>query len=598
MGLWLVQECRRAWVAEGATESYADMAELAMNAPVGGPLFDPDLPELMAPGNMPARIRAVCEQCGQLAPGERDVLIRAVFESLACKYRLVLEEIERVTGTPIEVVHVIGGGARNEFLCRLTANVARRPVLAGPVEAAALGNILVQLGTLRRARLGGRDARARPELHRDPRLRARPGRVAMGGALRPLPRDRPRTSGSAGVTAYELLAASLADRGTGIEPIEAALRAQRIETPSWAFGNSGTRFGVFAQPGAPRTTLEKLEDAAEVHRRTGTAPSVALHIPWDRVDDFGAAARRGCRARPAARCDQPEPLPGAGLPARQRVQPRSDRAPQGDRPHPRMHRDRRARGLGLDLALARGRHELPGPGLARRPGGERLVESLQEAYAALPEAIELLVEYKLYEPAFYSTDLADWGAALTLCQELGPRARVLVDLGHHAQGVNIEQIVSQLQRLGRLGGFHFNDRKYGDDDLIVGSIDPFQLFLIFAELVATGAFETGVRLTIDQSHSIEPKVEAMIQSVVNLQEAYAKALLVDRAALEQAQHAGDVLAGHRVLLDAFATDVRPLCAKVRADLGASPDPVAAHRDSGYAAAVAERRAGGKAAGWN
>ncbi len=147
MGLWLVQECRRAWLAEGATESYADMAELAMNAPVGGPLFDPDLPELMAPGKMPARIRAVCEQCGQLAPGERDVLIRAVFESLACKYRLVLEEIERVTGTPIEVVHVIGGGARNEFLCGLTANIARRPVLAGPEEAAALGNILVQLGT-------------------------------------------------------------------------------------------------------------------------------------------------------------------------------------------------------------------------------------------------------------------------------------------------------------------------------------------------------------------------------------------------------------------------------------------------------------------
>ena len=147
MGLWLVQECRRAWVAEGAAQSYADMAELGAGAPHGGPLFDPDLPELLAPGNMPGRIRAVCEQCGQLGPGERDVLIRAVFESLACKYRLVLEEIEQVTGTPIEVVHVIGGGALNEFLCRLTANVSRRPVLAGPVEAAALGNILVQLYT-------------------------------------------------------------------------------------------------------------------------------------------------------------------------------------------------------------------------------------------------------------------------------------------------------------------------------------------------------------------------------------------------------------------------------------------------------------------
>ena len=166
---------------------------------------------------------------------------------------------------------------------------------------------------------------------------------------------------------------------------------------------------------------------------------------------------------------------------------------------------------------------------------ERLVTSLQEVYEALPEGIELLVEYKLYEPAFYATDLADWGSALTLCQELGPSARVLVDLGHHAQGVNIEQIVSLLQRLDRLGGFHFNDRKYGDDDLMVGSIDPFQLFRIFDELVSSGAVESGVRLTIDQSHNIEPKIEAMIQSVLTLQESYAKALLVDRAALEQAQ---------------------------------------------------------------
>ncbi len=233
---------------------------------------------------------------------------------------------------------------------------------------------------------------------------------------------------------------------------------------------------------------------------------------------------------------------------------------------------------------------------------DRLVDSLRTVYAALPEAIELLVEYKLYEPAFYSTDLPDWGTALTLCQELGPQASVLVDLGHHAQGVNIEQIVALLQRMGRLGGFHFNDRKYGDDDLIVGSVDPFQLFRIFFELVATGAFASGgtgggVRLTIDQSHNIEAKIEAMIQSVVNLQEAYAKALLVDRNQLERAQAAGDVLEGHRLLLDAFSTDVRPLCAKVRADLGAAEDPVAAFRASGYAAGAAEKRAEGTAAGW-
>jgi L-rhamnose isomerase/sugar isomerase len=184
-----------------------------------------------------------------------------------------------------------------------------------------------------------------------------------------------------------------------------------------------------------------------------------------------------------------------------------------------------------------------------------------------------------------------------MCLKLGERARVLVDLGHHAQGVNIEQIVSQLQRLDRLGGFHFNDRKYGDDDLIVGSVDPFQLFRIYVELVGAIAAGMDVRFTIDQSHNIEAKIEAMILSVENLQEAYAKALVVDRAALEAAQQAGDVLAGHRVLLDAFRTDVRPLCARVRSDLGASPDPVAAFRAGGYLERVAAGRVGGEAAAW-
>ena len=260
-----------------------------------------------------------------------------------------------------------------------------------------------------------------------------------------------------------------------------------------------------------------------------------------------------------------------------------------------MHRDRRRRSArtAISLWLADGTNYPGQDSLSARR--ERLVDVAPGGLrGARREAIELLVEYKLYEPAFYATDLADWGSALhALPGARAERASVLVDLGHHAQGVNIEQIVSLLQRLGRLGGFHFNDRKYGDDDLIVGSIDPFQLFRIFDELVATGAFESGVRLTIDQSHNIEPKIEAMIQSVMNLQEAYAKALLVDRAALERAQLAGDVLAANRMLLDAFATDVRPLCAKVRVDLGASPRtrsprsaPAATRPQS------AERRAGG------
>jgi len=216
---------------------------------------------------------------------------------------------------------------------------------------------------------------------------------------------------------------------------------------------------------------------------------------------------------------------------------------------------------------------------------ERLHESLGAVYAQLPEEQEFLVEYKLFEPAFYATDLADWGSALLTCQKLGDRARVLIDLGHHAQGVNIEQIVALLDAEERLGGFHFNNRKYADDDLIVGSVNPWELFLIFYELAEGGL----PRLTIDQSHNIEAKVEAMVLSIVNLQEAYAKALLVDRDALRAAQQDGDVLLGHEILLDAFRTDVRDVCARARAALGAAENPIAAHRESRYAQQMAEER---------
>jgi L-rhamnose isomerase/sugar isomerase len=227
----------------------------------------------------------------------------------------------------------------------------------------------------------------------------------------------------------------------------------------------------------------------------------------------------------------------------------------------------------------------------------RLIDSLRETYAELPPGLELLLEYKPFEPAFYATDLADWGSALLVCQQLGPEARVLVDLGHHAQGTNVEQIVTILAGDNRLGGFHFNNRKYADDDLIVGSVNPFELFLIFCELIASGG--PLPRLTIDQAHNVEAKLEAMVLSVVNLQEAHAKALLVDRERLAAMQRSGDVLGGHEVLLDAYRIDVSPLCAKVRSSLGAPEDPIGALRSSGYVSrAVAER--GGEdvvAGGW-
>jgi L-rhamnose isomerase/sugar isomerase len=224
----------------------------------------------------------------------------------------------------------------------------------------------------------------------------------------------------------------------------------------------------------------------------------------------------------------------------------------------------------------------------------RLLDCLTELYAAMPQEQELLVEYKPFEPAFYATDIPDWGSAMLICQQLGPRARVLIDLGHHLQGTNVEQIVSQLSAVDRLGGFHFNNRKYADDDLIVGSINPFELFLIFNELIGSG--RPLPRLTIDQSHNVEAKIEAMTLSVINLQESYAKALLVDRVELAVRQQDGDVLGGHELLLDAYNTDVRPLCARVRESKGAVSDPVADLRAGDYVIEAANRRAGMAPAG--
>src|SRR5215203_2922545 len=369
-----------------------------------------------------------------------------------------------------------------------------------------------------------------------------------------------------------------------------------IETPSWGYGDSGTRFGVFPQAGRPRDVWERIDDAAEVHRLTATAGAVALHFPWDAVDDPGELRAhiesRGLRvgAVNPNLFQDPEYKLGSLCNPDPTVRRRAIE-------HVRECIDvaARLRSDAISLWLADGTN-YPGQD-SLRDRRRRLLETLREIYGALGDGMELLVEYKLYEPAFYATDLADWGSTLLVCQELGEQAKVLVDLGHHAQGVNIEQIVVLLDGAARLGGFHFNDRKYGDDDLIVGSIDPFQLFRIFFELVGVGAFERGVRFTIEQSHNVEAKIEAMNQNVLKLQEAYAKALLVDRASLEHAQGDDDVLGANRILVDAYSTDVRPVCAKVREDLGAAADPVAAFRGSGYAEHAAEARRQGTAAAW-
>jgi len=398
------------------------------------------------------------------------------------------------------------------------------------------------------------------------------------------------------VIAYDHLADRLTGAGHDLAAVERALAALVIETPSWGYGDSGTRFAVYRQPGRPRDVFERLDDAAEVHRLTGSAGSVALHFPWDHVDDLGALRHHA------------EEL-GLGIGATNVNLFQDPDYKLGSLTHPdaairRKAIDQLLECVAIATALGSTAQSLWLADGTNYPGQDdltgrrrRLVESLREVYGAMPESQELLVEYKLFEPAFYATDLADWGAALLVCQKLGDRARVLVDLGHHAQGTNVEQIAALLAEEGRLGGFHFNNRKYADDDLIVGSVNPFELFLIFCELAAAAG--PLPRLTIDQAHNVEAKVEAMVLSVVNLQEAYAKALLVDRTALAEAQERGDVLGGHEVLLDAYRTDVRPLCAKVRAEGGAEEDPVAAHRASGYVERVSAERGAtaGVAGGW-
>ena len=397
--------------------------------------------------------------------------------------------------------------------------------------------------------------------------------------------------------AYDALADSLTAQGVDLEGVEERLRAQRVETPSWGYGDTGTRFAVFPQPGVPRNPFEKIADAAEAHKHTGICPSVAIHIPWDKVDDYSElrdhAKSLGMRI-------------GAVNPNLfQEEEYRLGSVCHPDEGIRRKATDHLLECIGvagevgsdvLSLWFADGTN-YPGQDsfVERR---HRMLACLDEVYRTMPERMRMLLEYKPYEPSFYHTDLADWGASLTACQKLGERAQVLVDLGHHAKEANIEYIVALLMEEGRLGGFHFNNRKYGDDDLIVGSINPFELFLIYVELVVAEDYAQEIAYMIDQTHNIEPKIEAMILSLTNLQEAYAKALLVDRQTLQNARRSGDVLGAHRILLNAYNTDVRSLCAKVREDLGASPDPVAAFRQSGYAEKVTEERKEGAGAGWS
>ena len=384
----------------------------------------------------------------------------------------------------------------------------------------------------------------------------------------------------------------LQEQDVTLDGVIAVMQQFSVETPSWGYGDSGTRFKVFHWPGAASNLREKLSDAAQVQKVTGICPGVAIHIPWDREDNWHAvkefAGQLGLRIGAVnPNLFQDDAYRFGSL-------CHFDRAVREQAVAHVIECIHIAQEVGssvISLWLADGTN-YPGQDDLRRRR-HRLLDSLQDIYAALPAVMRLQIEYKFFEPSFYSTDLPDWGTSLLMAQKLGPQAEVLVDTGHHPQGTNIAQIVAQLLDEGRLGGFHFNDRRYADDDLIVGSQNPFELFCIFNEIVAAqaeGNANAGrIAYMIDQSHNIEPKIEAMIQSVLNIQTAYAKAVLVDRAALRAAQETGDVLEAYRVLQAAYETDVRPLLSEVRVRQGCDPDPIAAFRASGYAERVARER---------
>ena len=385
---------------------------------------------------------------------------------------------------------------------------------------------------------------------------------------------------------------------TSFDEIVGELERQAIELPSWAFGNSGTRFKVFAQKGVPRDPFEKLEDAAQVNAHTGLAPSVALHIPWDRVDDFDKLARHAGDL-------------GLRLGTINTNTFQDDDYMLGSL----CHIDERIRTKAIahaieciDIMMVTGSHDLKVwlpdglnyPGQADlRDRQDRLADSLSQIYARLGHDQRLVLEYKFFEPALYATDVPDWGTAYVQCVALGERAVVCLDTGHHAPGTNIEFIVMQLLRLGRLGAFDFNSRFYSDDDLIVGAADPFQLFRILFEVIRGGGYSdaSGITFMLDQCHNIEAKIPGQIRSVLNVQEMTARALLVDREALTEAERAGDVLAGHAVMMDAFSTDVRAPLADWRASRGLPSDPMSSYLQSGYAERMVAERVGGDQAGW-
>lgn len=398
---------------------------------------------------------------------------------------------------------------------------------------------------------------------------------------------------------YHLFEEQQEDRGINLEEVKTKLRKLNIETPSWGYGDSGTRFKVFQQEGIPRDPFEKIEDAAQVHKLTGNCPGVAIHIPWDKVDDYKKLKQYAI--------DHNVYLGAVNPNLFQDDDYKFGSVTNSDASIRRKATDHLlecveiARTIGskdVSLWFADGTNY---PGQADfRKRKHWMQECLSEMYESMDDDMRMLIEYKFFEPAFYHTDLADWGMAYNMAQKLGPQAEVLVDTGHHPQGTNIEHIVAYLLDEQRLGGFHFNSRKYADDDLIAAAHNPYELFLIFSQIVlAQKDNDPSVRKNadniaymLDQCHNLEPKIPAMIRSITNIQTLYAKALLINLADVKEAQERNDVLGAEHAVRQAFEFDVAPLLKAMREESGLPIDPMKAYQESGYGEKILSRGKGG------
>jgi L-rhamnose isomerase / sugar isomerase len=395
---------------------------------------------------------------------------------------------------------------------------------------------------------------------------------------------------------YRALGASLDRRKVDIDKITNAVAAFGVAIPSWGVGTGGTRFARFPGPGEPRNVFEKLEDCGVIHSLSGATPSVSLHIPWDKTDDYAALKQQadalGLRFD-AMNSNTFQDQPGQAHSYKSGSLTHTSREVREQAIAHNVECIRIGQTLGskaLTVWIADGAN-FPGQQHFAR-AFERYLESGAKIYAALPADWRMFIEHKMYEPAFYATVIQDWGSSLMAAQTLGPKAFCLVDLGHHAPNVNIEMIVARLVHARRLGGFHFNDSKYGDDDLDAGSIDPFRLFLVFNELVdaewrRVSDFQPAHML--DQSHNVTDPIESLMSSAIELQRAYAQALLVDRETLAQHQEDNDVMLAMQTLKRAFTTDVGPILAQARVKRGAAIDPIGAYRKSGYRAMCDDKR---------